>query len=255
MELFGRAVFGRPAADEAGGKGAEAEDFDKSKMVEFGCNCSAERERGTTAQVGRLQRELANSYYWSGNICTDFLFFVSNWHPLLGLFCSHPAHPWRKKDRLATFILSVALSFLPSALLVSVSSHTERTDVQLLSGWMVFVVVTLPIMIWEIALYWVVISDSFCKGRCDMMLPCVSQCKKCCFMASLFVTAFLVLIAMMIVLGTRATAYKVFLPVATSRVQSWIVWFPIWIFLPYLGFLHYWRIERREALQVHSELA
>jgi len=264
MDFFGGAVagftrFGRSVAGAAGSEEAAAaavpapeEAYDKREMVEFGCNCQSEGHRGTTKLVGRLQRDLLNSYYWSGNFCTDFLFFVCNWHPLLGLFCSHPAHPWTKKERLATTILSIALSMLPAALLVAVASETDRTDVKLLTGGVVFLAVTLPVIIWEIALYWIVVGDAFCKGRCDMAGSCMAAFQRCCFCASLFCAVVCAFGAMMIVYGSKSTAYKLFLSVATSRVQSWVIWFPIWTFLPYLGYLHCWTGERRAALQVHS---
>mmetsp|Transcript_67735 Transcript_67735/g.218859 ORF Transcript_67735/g.218859 Transcript_67735/m.218859 type:complete len:282 (-) Transcript_67735:73-918(-) len=238
------------------GKGKEKEPpaglppYDKAAAVEFGCNCGDEKDRGSTEEVGRLQRDLAGTYYWSGGVCTDFWFFVANWHPLVGIFLSHPAHPWSKTERIASTIFSVGFSLLPSALLVAVSSQSDRDDVKLLGGAMVFVCVTLPVMIWEIALYWIAIADMFCKGRCDCILPCITAFQKCCLCGSVAIALFFAILAMIIVHFAGADIYKVFYPVISSRVQSWLVWFPIWILLPYLGFAHCWYLERKEFRKI-----
>merc|ERR1712118_317282 len=66
----------------------------------------------------RLERDLANSYYWSGNPCKDYLFFVANWHPLFGTCFCHPAHPWRKGQRVIMLMVTIAFTALPTARLM-----------------------------------------------------------------------------------------------------------------------------------------
>mmetsp|Transcript_178749 Transcript_178749/g.572916 ORF Transcript_178749/g.572916 Transcript_178749/m.572916 type:complete len:155 (-) Transcript_178749:439-903(-) len=46
-----------------------------------------------------LQKQLLQSYRWSGSFSRDFCFFICNWHPFLGMFWSHPMHPWSKRER------------------------------------------------------------------------------------------------------------------------------------------------------------
>eukprot|EP00418_Pyrodinium_bahamense_P087233 CAMPEP_0179060206 /NCGR_PEP_ID=MMETSP0796-20121207/25746_1 /TAXON_ID=73915 /ORGANISM="Pyrodinium bahamense, Strain pbaha01" /LENGTH=260 /DNA_ID=CAMNT_0020756981 /DNA_START=55 /DNA_END=837 /DNA_ORIENTATION=- len=248
--------FGRGSGQGKSGKAQDSgskDAYDKSKHMEFGCSLKPDEERGTEVELGRLQRDLAGSYYWSGGFCQDFVFFVANWHPLLGMCCSHPLHPWTKGARIATFFLSCGLSMLPSALIVSVEAHAEREDVELLWGVLVFVCVTVPIIIWEVILYWVSVSDMFCRGRCSSVLPCIASCKRCCFMASLFMALVLAGCGLLIVYLSKATMYQLFLPMASGRVQSWILWFPIWTFLPYVGFAHGWYGEHTAAQRVHAE--
>lgn len=215
--------------------------------MECCCNCSSESKRGDVKLVGQLQRDLLGSYYWSGNCCKDYVFFVLNWHPLLGMFFSHPAHPWSKVERIATFVFSCCLSMLPSALVVHFTEEAGHKDYE---GILVFGMVTLPVLIWEIALYWIVVGDAFCKGKgcihncCAAIFRCYQKCCLCC--SALFSLGIFGLSLMLMEL-VKAPWYALLKPLAISRVQSWVTWFPIWTFLPCLGFLWGWCEERRAA--------
>merc|ERR1740130_206696 len=133
--------------------------YNKEDEMEILCNCQSETDRhgGDKAFIARLQRDLATTYYWSGDFCKDYGFFVCNWHPLLGMFLAHPAHPWSKGERLATFILSCCLTMLPSALLAHALADHPAMEKHTL--YYTFVLVTLPVMTWEIMLYWISIGE------------------------------------------------------------------------------------------------
>merc|ERR1712217_694116 len=164
------------------------------------------------------------------------------------MFMCHPAHPWSKMERLGTLIFSVGLSCFPAALLAITSKNKSLNSIMFLST---FLFVTLPVMIWEIALYWVAIADIFCKGKGNCIaagcLGCITVLKSGCMFVSVAFGVVFAGISFMIVAVSDAPMEKMVVPVIMARVQSWIVWFPIWTFLPYLGFVHYWCIERNKA--------
>lgn len=214
--------------------------------MECGCNCQQENARGDRGQVGRLGRDLVGSYYWSGNCCKDYFFFIANWHPLLGIFLSHPAHPWSKVERFATFFVSCSLSMLPSAMM----ARELRDDPMINPTYATFVAVTVPVMIWEIALYWINIGDIFCKGRggvCDCMSRCFRCFKNCCLCFSVLFSLLVLFVSYRWASNNNINIQGVVHPFLVSRVQSWVLWFPLWTFLPCLGFLWGWCSEKSAA--------
>merc|ERR1719464_2229664 len=56
-------------------------------MIVFGCGSGVSAEE---PYYNRLRSDLANSYYWSGNMGMDYVFFCCQWHPILGILFSHP---------------------------------------------------------------------------------------------------------------------------------------------------------------------
>ncbi|CAK0793500.1 unnamed protein product, partial [Prorocentrum cordatum] len=71
-------------------------------------------------------------------------------------------------------------------------------------------------------------------------------CKRSFFVSSLVVSAivFWASYEMLRASGEGITEELVH-PFLVSRLQSWVVWFPLWFLLPCVGFWHYWDIERR----------
>lgn len=227
-------------------------EYNKEDEMEIGCNCSTETARGADHggrhYIGRLQRDLASSYYWSGNCCKDYMFFIANWHPLLGMCLSHPAHPWSKVERIGTFIFSCSLTLLPSAMFVYSLGKGEEVQ-STVDQAKLFCVVTLPVMIWEIALYWVAIGDIFCKGRgpfCDFFSRCFTCFKHCCMCWSLGFSFIVLAITAALMLYWQAPVKDLVYPFCMSRLQSWVTWFPIMTFLPCVGFLWSWCAERKD---------
>lgn len=214
--------------------------------------CYAEKKPASVADEARLQKDLAGSYYWSGEWCRDYRFFVANWHPLIGIWCCHPLHPWSKTERVAMMIFSVGVSTMPSAFL-AITAHQakdiENTEIiQRTAGGVVFVFVTLPIMLVEVALYWIAIGDVFFKGRCDCIAATIRCFKSCCFISLVLLTIMVAGMSCIAVVAAKAEMKLMWYPVATARVQSWFMWFFIWTFLPYLGFAHGW-CKERDALR------
>lgn len=203
----------------------KVDEYRKEDHIEFGC--FSEKKPQSTVDEGRLQRDLAGSYYWSGNWCRDYNFFIANWHPLLGMFFCHPMHPWSKLDRLSMLIFSLGMSCLPSALLAITAHHSsEEKNVQRIAGVLVFVVVTLPIMLIEMALYWIAIGEIQCKGRknClvdgDKIAAGAHMFKQWCFSVSLACALSVTGFACIIVVLSGAEMKLMWYPVATARVQS-----------------------------------
>jgi hypothetical protein len=261
--------------------------YDKEDyMWECGCNCQPESKReGGKQLVGKLQRDLMGSFYWSGNCCMDYCFWIMNWHPLLGICFSHAAHPWSKLDRIATLVVSVCLSMPPSVLVVHmlvvakksmgliptsapiiattfgpitgaynpmmISTTGVLSEVEQAKGMseflLVFLFVTLPVMIWEILMYWLSVGDACCKGRgciCDTISRIFGCCKTACFCFSLWFSLTVLCISLGLMSMTEAPWLDLLRPLAMSRLQSWVLWFPIYTFLPCFGFLWTWFGEK-----------
>jgi len=221
--------------------------FSKVDMMEFGFTWKLEERRGDSHFLGELQRDLAMTYYWSGEWCRDYLFFIANWHPLVGMFCSHPVHPWSKRERLATFIFSVGFSLLPAAILAIMENESDNKMMVHIASGMVFVFITLPIMLWELALYWIAVADSFCVGRCNQVVQVVVCCQKLLLSCSVFTAIVSAALSCAIVAVSSASLDRLVTGVCTSRVQSWLTWFLLMTFLPCIGFVHGWRMEQRAA--------
>lgn len=209
----------------------------EEKAGEVVCGIDGE-DRTERPYFNDLRYQLAQSYYWSGIFLKDFFFFVANWHPLFGMFCSHPEHPWYKKDRILTFIVSCSCTMLASAISRDLGTSSPRI--------MIFMCITLPVMILEIALYWIAIADIFCKGgRGECCCVALAKCvKHSCFCFSMFVSFFALSLSYMLCSAHNTGPLDLVRLFVISRIQSWILWFPLWFLLPCLGFLHCWCMEK-----------
>lgn len=218
--------------------------YDKKSEVRF--TCSFKKSKASPI----LELDLANSYYWSGSFLKDYLFFIANWHPLLSTCLCHPAHPWTKAQRLIMLMVSVSFTTLPSARLLRVVAKQDGIAYAA-THLGIFLHVTLPVMIWESALYRLAVLDLYCKGRqspcCKLFVHCIRVVRHCCFLLASVISGLMVLGSFLILASSDAPVYDALRPVAVSCMQSWILWFPIWMTLPYIGFCHYWGIERRRA--------
>eukprot|EP00928_Gymnodinium_smaydae_P013535 TRINITY_DN14933_c0_g3_i1.p1 TRINITY_DN14933_c0_g3~~TRINITY_DN14933_c0_g3_i1.p1 ORF type:complete len:237 (+),score=40.73 TRINITY_DN14933_c0_g3_i1:72-782(+) len=221
--------------------------YSKQDLVEVGCNCRSSRSRGSSAYLGRLQRDLLGSFYWSGNCLKDYLFFVANWHPLFGIFLSHPAHPWSKTDRTLMLIVSCGLSMLPAALVGITEKKADSDVVEALATVAIFTYITIPVMIWEVVLYKLGTLYTTCLGRCDCFAKVVKFEKICCFIFTLLVTMGAVSSSVVLAFAADVNLIILLRPVAEARVQSWLVWFPLYAFMPCFGFIHAWHMEQRSA--------
>jgi len=162
---------------------------------------------------------------------------------------SHPAHPWSKAERFGAFVFGFGLSLLP----LSVSQYnkykaqTVGTDKTKEIRFLVILAVSLIVMVWEVALYWISIADMYCVGRCNCCVRAIRCFKYCCMSVSLFAAGFLAFISCYIMSYTDIPLEQLFIAATMSLVQRWVMWFPIWAFLPCVGFLPVFMSEGKAA--------
>lgn len=206
---------------------------------------------------GQIQRDLAQCYYWSGNFVIDYIWFVLQWHPLIGMLCSHPKHPWSKGERFCQFTLESLWTVFPTIAITSAApDEASRKE-------MLLVFVTIPCSIISYFLYYLLILDIYFK---DITLgPKLKKVNKgiswtlaksataiahaflcCCFCGACgFCLISLLVLAVRKVEGHEhqedlPTISQNFLQ---SRVQCWEIWFIYMTLMPYVGFIHGWCIE------------
>jgi len=217
---------------------------EKSSEVVCGIE-DGEKTWQTCPYFDDLQYQLAQSYYWSGNFMKDYFFFVGNWHPFFGMLLSHPYHPWTKKERFLTFFVSCSITMLPVALFTKNLTQNGQSELEVVAVQIgIFMGITLPVMLVEVALYWLSIGDIFCKGGCCAEI--VGGLKNCCLCVSLCISAICLLVSYVWMEGQDPVG--LIKPFLISRCQSYVTWFPIWFILPCMGFAHCWSMES-SALQ------
>lgn len=220
--------------------------YNKEDEIVYGCDYTDERSGQDPPYINQLQYDLATSYYWSGNFGKDFVFFVANWHPLFGIICSHPHHPWMKHERLLSFMVSCSLTLLPSAYFVDkmeLEQHKTWRETHLF----IFISVTLPVMIIEVFLYLFAMAPVYCRGNC-LCAPIVALIvvlKKLCFCVAFLITIIVVSLTLTLMHGLPPE--ELIRPFMLSRMQSWVYWFPLWFLMPCCGFCPYWHSEARAA--------
>jgi uncharacterized membrane protein YsdA (DUF1294 family) len=215
----------------------------KSEVHQVGCKHTS-TDHGEDLDL--LQKELANSYYWSGNCRTDYRFFICNWHPLLGMFLSHPLHPWSKLERIAMLVCSVCLSLVPIALQIQGGRRGElRNSGNLGAQMKLLVLVSLPLMLWELVAYWISIMDIYCMGKHKCLAKCARIFKNFILFLSLIGGAFCAVVAIVFIMPkAHEPVSKLFVNLLISRTQMWIVWFPLYLICPFIGFIPIWCREK-----------
>jgi len=222
------------------------DEFPNGKGAEMACGCCG----GAPADapyIQRLRSELANSYYWSGSCIKDYLFFVCNWHPMLGMLFCHPNHPWTKTERVLMFAISLAISIIPSAVIASsVSNAAASTSATLLF-------VTLPNIIVGVVLYQLSIADT--RQACVFCVPCLKLFKNCCMCFTLVIGLAATGISYTIMTSENEHPEwdRMVRPLIMGQVYSAVTWFPLWLLIPcQLGFLSLWCAESK-ALNADKE--
>jgi uncharacterized membrane protein YsdA (DUF1294 family) len=222
----------------------------KTEVHQIGCKYANDHAVGD--DLGSLEKELANSYYWSGSCWTDYRFFVCNWHPLLGMFFSHPMHPWSKLERLAMFACSACLSLVPIALQIQGGTKGElRNTGNAAAALKLFLLVSLPLMLWELVAYRMSIMDIYCMGKHECIAKCARIIKNCVLVLSLIGGVFCAVVAIVYIMPKADEPMpKLFMGLIVSRVQMWIVWFPLYLLIPFLGFVPVWCQEKSRVDEV-----
>lgn len=152
------------------------EEAGKAGQVKFACQKGVSDECG---YIRRLEKDLATTIYWSGSPCLDYLFFVANWHPFLGIFLSHPNHPWTKRQRVSMFLISAAITIVPAAV---IARRFAMGRIATLTPYTTFIVVTIPDIIVGFILYHLSVIDTYCP-ICDFPIKLVRQT---CFCIAIF---------------------------------------------------------------------
>lgn len=195
--------------------------------------------------------------------CQDYWFFIANSHPLLGIFLCHPYHPWSKGERFIMLVVATALTLVPSALMIwlvhkeneLITGDDKATNRYHLDELAVLCCVTIPVMMCNALMYQLAVADARCLGS---NMKCCAQVmqkvKSCMFfwlsVFSFFTAAFGIGFACMVDIHLG----KLALSTLRSTLQRWILWFPIYFFMPCSGFLHGWCKERDEFLE-HGDVA
>jgi hypothetical protein len=211
----------------------------KAGRVKFGWESA---EPSDAPHIHRLRSDLANTYYWTGAPSTDYLFFVANWHPLLGMFLSHPNHPWSKRERVLMFLISLALTLVPSALLARLLHHGGVGQVFEVVLTLVFV--TLPDTIIGVVLYQLSVADTKCPG----CATCISGLEGCLAAVTLIGGALSTIVASSILGAVGADWFDLLEPLIMGKLYSYATWFPIFLLLPCIGFALVWRGERKALM-------
>lgn len=202
--------------------------------------------------IHKLKWDLANSYYWSGNMGYDFVFFVAQWHPWIGILCCHPNHPWTRAERLLMVIVGLSISIVPSVLISQAFHDAHGAEIGMKVVTVAFV--TVPSLILSVILYQMAILDG--RGKCCTICgPCL-RCFQQCMVGITVVIAGTALFCSFILLeGEQALEHqainwvKALTPLIKGQLFSQLLWFPLWILLPcQLGFLDLWHYEDRAAV-------
>jgi len=215
----------------------------KQGEMKFGC---ADARPKTCPYILRLERDLANSYYWSGNFCQDYFFFVANWHPIISIFVCHPNHPWTKLTRFQMLIISLAITMVPSAVITAYFSGTEYDEA--LRFVVILTCVTVPDVVYGVVLYQLAIGKTRCFGQ--FLKRCWLAAQYCCLVWVFFFVLLSMGICYAILHAVDLKLMPLFRPILEGRLYSAVIWFPIWIFLPcQLGYLSLWYDEEKKALK------
>jgi len=221
----------------------------KQGEMKFGC---ADARPKTCPYILRLERDLANSYYWSGNFCQDYFFFVANWHPIISILVCHPNHPWTKLTRFQMLIISVAITMVPSAVITAyLSGHQYGGALRFV---VILTFVTVPDVVYGVVLYQLAIGKTRCFGQ--FLERCWSAAQYCCMVWVIIFVLFSLGICIAILHAVDLQVGPLLLPLLEGRLYSAVIWFPMWIFLPcQLGYLSLWYYEQKEAQKAAEEVA
>jgi len=108
--------------------------------------------------------------------------------------------------------------------------------------------VSLPLMLWESGLYWINIMDIYFKGKSDCLVKCSQFFKNFILVISVAGGALFAVVAIAFIMPkAQEPMSKLVLNLFISRVQMWVVWFPLHFLPPYFGFLPVWFQEKRKA--------
>lgn len=283
---------------------SEDEGADAVRDMDFCCNCRR------YDYDSKLSHDLLNNRcYWSGAILCDYVFHVVNCHPLLGCYCSHPAHPYGKHERISVLVIVSALTLFASAAMTTTLTQgvaltneavvtsppsagvivaTAENDSEFwryvqdffsTKSWLILLFcVTIPVMILQFILEKLCVIDiyfmdyshrMYIGSCCQCIVQVIRAVKSCCLCCSCLLAAVVSSLSFLVlqyaaneedgVQGVEVEPEKPWqatllplMPLAISRMQSWVLWFPLDLFMPCCGFLHKWISESSRAVDVNE---
>eukprot|EP00927_Polykrikos_kofoidii_P035589 TRINITY_DN30148_c0_g1_i1.p1 TRINITY_DN30148_c0_g1~~TRINITY_DN30148_c0_g1_i1.p1 ORF type:complete len:284 (-),score=36.39 TRINITY_DN30148_c0_g1_i1:58-837(-) len=182
---------------------------------------------------------------WTGDFWRDYILHVANWHPLLSVFCCHPAHPYSKARRLVVFSWVCAFSLLPAAALTRLMTVFGGWIGSMTAPIVVFFIVTWPVMVLQFAVEklmefeWVLHQK---RDQFPQLLRNIGWVVEWSSMIGAFgFSMFVFAVSCFFIRDHIAEAVS---PFAVSRAQSWLFWFPFDFLMPFFGFQSCWRKER-----------
>jgi len=216
-----------------------AEPGGKAATMRYGCAGAYPPEYES---LDRLKSDLANSYYWTGSAISDYIFFVCQWHPWIGIIMSHPNHPWTKFERLMMTIISLGITIIPAAVIAN-TLDSEDVVAQASAKVLTICFVTLPNTIICVLLYQLAIADTKCPNCACLFQACLNGIS-CLAVASAALGTLIAYEIMSIESGGKVNWGEMTHPLLMGQLYSQAIWFPLWLVLPcQLGFISLWRYE------------
>jgi len=211
------------------------------KGAQMDMGCMGESEEKKEDYIIRLRYDLANTYLWSGNFFKDYVFFIANWHPILGILLCHPQHPWGKRERLQMTLISLFLT-MPMSVFIAKRAQIDQLSSGAVTGLTLFFV-TIPDTIIGIVLYQLSIAHT----RCPSFAGCLNIVNRCCLNCFLVIGILSSVFCYFQLQGTGIHWVEAFEPLLIGKVYSYATWFPLWFLLPCMGYLHQWYSEYKDA--------
>mmetsp|Transcript_66678 Transcript_66678/g.124529 ORF Transcript_66678/g.124529 Transcript_66678/m.124529 type:complete len:615 (+) Transcript_66678:56-1900(+) len=126
-------------------RGTDSMNTKELLQMEYACGwcsmfCEPRREKRASADV--VRDLLHKRAYWSGEIAHDWWFYVCNDHDFVGMLLCHPAHPYSKVERVLTFFIISAVTFIVS---IAVTEALSNSMWSRLAPVIILLFVTLPL--------------------------------------------------------------------------------------------------------------
>lgn len=221
--------------------------YDKAAQIRYGCDSTP----CEGVDPHQLSNDLANTVVWSGGCCTDYLFYVSNWHAFLGIFFSHPQHPWTKVARVAAHFVSCSLLlFTTSLTCVTPEENGEGIIPTIQVSWVAIIMVTLFDIVYGLYLYHVSVMNTLCCGYCKdnaVVAGTTRLCQCAALSSGVACGIFTLFLSMVLVLTNTSCQFEDQISLAArSRLRSYLLWFPMMLLMPCCGYVWRWQGEIQE---------
>lgn len=211
---------------------------------------------------GPLEAELVDSYYWSGSLLKDYVFFVRQWHPILAICLHHKRHPYTRQMRVFVFLVTIFFPMFPTALVLYLTEHEHGSpNIGTESWWKIECWIVLPSMLLNTLLYRISVMDRRCAPKlgedfATRLFGCALRmvatlCKAACYFCVTLTMVAPIITILIYEAGSRECEWcswtYMLKPWCISMASSFFSWFPMHLFMPITGFLWHWHKERWEG--------